>query len=182
MTAYYLYHKLIFKNPSGTSRGVMQTKGTWFIVIKDGDKTGIGECSLLRGLSIDDRPDFEDKLNWVCKNIYQGEEELFSALTEFPSIQMGLETAFLSLKAKNPFELFPSDFTKGKASIPINGLVWMGNKEYMNKQIKEKIAAGFNCIKMKIGAIDFETEMELLNSVRKEFSAEEIELRVDANG
>ncbi len=182
MKSLYKKYTLNFKRPSGTSRGVMQTKETWFIIIKDGEKTGIGECGLLRGLSIDDRPDYEDKLNWVCENIHQGEEKLYKALEEFPSIQMGVETAFLSLKAKNTFELFPSGFTKGKATIPINGLVWMGDKEFMNKQIKEKIAAGFYCIKMKIGAIDFETEMELLESVRKEFSAKEIELRVDANG
>jgi len=182
MNSIYKKHTLNFKNPSGTSRGVLRTKETWFLIIKDGEKTGIGECGQLRGLSIDDRPDYEDKLNWVCENIHQGEEKLYKALEEFPSIQMGMETVFLSLKAKNTFELFPSEFTKGKALIPINGLVWMGDKEFMNKQIKEKIAAGFNCIKMKIGAIDFETEMELLKSVRKEFSSKEIELRVDANG
>lgn len=182
MIAKYKKNTLKFKRPSGTSRGVMDTKETWFLIINDGKKTGIGECGILRGLSIDDRPDYEDKLNWVCENIHQGEVKLYKALEEFPSIQMGLETAFLSLKAKNPFKLFPSDFTKGKAAIPINGLVWMGDKEFMSKQIKEKITSGFNCIKMKIGAIDFETEMELLTSVRKEFSAKEIELRVDANG
>jgi o-succinylbenzoate synthase len=182
MNSNYKKHNLKFKNPSGTSRGVLRTKETWFLIINDEKKTGIGECGILRGLSIDDRPDYEDKLNWVCENIHQGEEKLYEALEEFPSIQMGVETAFLSLKAKTPFELFPSDFTKGKAAIPINGLVWMGDKQFMNKQIKEKIAAGFNCIKMKIGAIDFETEIELLKSIRKEFSAKEIELRVDANG
>lgn len=182
MNAYYINHELIFIKPSGTSRGILNTKETWFLIINEGEKTGIGECGILRRLSIDDRPDYEDKLKWVCENIQLGEEKLYEALLEFPSIQMGVETAFLSLNAKTPFELFSSDFTNGKASIPINGLVWMGDKEFMNKQIKEKIATGFDCIKMKIGAIDFETEIEILKSVRKEFSAQEIELRVDANG
>jgi o-succinylbenzoate synthase len=182
MNSNYKKHNLKFKNPSGTSRGIMNTKETWFLIINDGNKTGIGECGLLRGLSIDDRPDYEDKLNWVCENIHQGKEKLYKNLEEFPSIQMGVETAFLSLKAKTPFDLFPSDFSKGKVTIPINGLVWMGDKAFMSKQIKEKIESGFSCIKMKIGAIDFETEMELLQSIRKEFSVNEIELRVDANG
>ena len=182
MKASYKKHTLKFKNPSGTSRGVLRTKETWFLIIKDGNKTGIGECGLLKGLSVDDRPDYEDTLHWVCENIHRGEETLLSDLTEFPSIQIGVETAFLSLKAKNPFELFPSKFTEGEDSIPINGLVWMGDKEFMNSQIKEKIASGFKCIKMKIGAIDFETEMELLKGMRNQFSANEIELRVDANG
>ncbi|MEX0996542.1 MAG: o-succinylbenzoate synthase [Flavobacteriaceae bacterium] len=178
----YKKHTLNFKRPSGTSRGVLRTKETWFLILKEGNKTGIGECGILRGLSIDDRPDYEDTLKWVCVNMHLGAHKLYNALNEFPSIQMGVETAFLSLKAKNPFEIFPSSYTNGKASIPINGLVWMGDKEFMNSQIKEKIALGFKCIKMKIGAIDFETEMELLKSIRKEFSANEIELRVDANG
>lgn len=182
MKATYKKHKLIFKKPSGTSRGILHTKETWFLIVKDEEKTGIGECGILRGLSIDDRPDYEEKLIWVCENIHLGEQALYDELIEFPSIQIGVEAAFLSLKAKNSFELFASEFTKGKASIPINGLVWMGDKQFMSEQIREKIAAGFKCIKLKIGAIDFETEMGLLKAIRKEFSAGEIELRVDANG
>ena len=178
------YHKYIlnFKNPSGTSRGILRTKETWFIIISDGKKTGIGETGLFRGLSIDDRVDYEEKLQWTCENINKGLSFLLKELSEFPSIQFGLEQSFLSLQSQNQFDLFPSDFTSGKSSIPINGLVWMGDNEFMKTQIKEKLKTGFTCIKMKIGAIDFDTEIELLKSIRKEFSAKEIELRVDANG
>ncbi len=182
MIAKYKKHILNFKRPGGTSRGVLKTKETWFLIINDGGKVGYGECGILRKLSVDDRPDYEEKLKWVCENIHLGQEALYDALTEFPSIQIGVETAFLSLEAKQPFELFPSKFTEGKASIPINGLVWMGDKAFMMRQIKEKLASGFRCIKMKIGAIDFETEMALLKSIRKEYAADDIELRVDANG
>ena len=182
ITATYYKYILNFKRPSGTSRGVLKTKETWFIVLNKNGKQGIGECGILRTLSIDDRPDYEEKLKWTCQNIHLGLEVLLKELFEFPSIQFGLEQAFLSLESKNKFELFPSKFTEGKASIPINGLVWMGTKEFMKNQIKEKLASGFSCIKMKIGAIDFETELELLTSIRKEFSSKEIELRVDANG
>ena len=178
------YHKYIlnFKRPSGTSRGVLKTKETWFIIITKNDKHGVGECGILRTLSIDDRPDYEEKLKWVCNNINLGLEKLLNEVYNFPSIQFGLEQAFLSLESTSPFELFPSEFTKGEKSIPINGLVWMGTKEFMKIQIKEKISSGFSCIKMKIGAIDFDTELELLTSIRKEFSSKDIELRVDANG
>lgn len=182
MTAKYKKHILNFKRPGGTSRGVLKTKETWFLIINEGGKVGYGECGILRKLSVDDRPDYEEKLKWVCENIHLGKEALYDALTEFPSIQIGVETAFLSLGAKQPFELFPSEFSRGKASIPINGLVWMGDKVFMMRQIKEKLASGFRCIKMKIGAIDFETEMALLKSIRKEYAADDIELRVDANG
>ncbi|HEY9185273.1 MAG TPA: o-succinylbenzoate synthase [Salegentibacter sp.] len=182
MQANYKKYILKFKRPSGTSRGVLTTKETWFLKITDGNRTGIGECGILRSLSIDDRPDYEEKLKWVCANINTGSEFLWEELKEFPSIQFGVEMAFRSLNSENKFELFPSEFTRGKASIPINGLIWMGEKDYMKQQITEKIDAGFDCIKMKIGAIDFETELELLKYVRREFSSEEIELRVDANG
>ncbi|RSC93762.1 o-succinylbenzoate synthase [Tenacibaculum singaporense] len=178
------YHKYLlnFKQASGTSRGILRTKETWFIILEKEGKKGFGECGLFRGLSADDTPSYEEKLQWVCNNINSGLEKLLSELNEFPSIQFGLEQAFLSLESKTPFELFPSDFTKGQQQISINGLIWMGDKAFMQQQIKDKLQQGFTTIKMKIGAIDFDTEIALLKSIRKEFSAKEIELRVDANG
>ena len=175
-------YTLNFKNPSGTSRGILRTKETYFIILNENDKIGIGETGLFKGLSIDDVPNYEEKLAWACKNIKIGLQKLLFELSNYPSIQFGLEQAFLSLNSNNKFELFPSSFTKGKEAIPINGLVWMGDKSFMKSQIKDKLASGFSCIKMKIGAIDFDTEIELLTSIRKEFSSKEIELRVDANG
>lgn len=182
MTASYHPYILNFKRPSGTSRGVLNTKETWFIILSDNGKKGVGECGILRGLSIDDRPDYEQKLNWTCENIQLGLDVLWQELIEFPSIQFGLEMAFKSLESKTAFELFPSAFTQSKASIAINGLIWMGTEAFMKQQIKDKIEAGFSCIKLKIGAIDFQTELNLLKSIRKEFTSTDIELRVDANG
>lgn len=182
MKATFTKHILKFKTPSGTSRGVLNTKETWIITITSNNQTGIGECGMFKGLSVDDRPDFLEKLKWTCQNIDKDLEFLLSELTEFPSIQFGLEMAFKSLEAENMFELFPSNFTNGNAAISINGLIWMGSKAFMQEQIAEKIDAGFNCIKMKIGAIDFKTEVELLKSIRQQFSPNDIELRVDANG
>ncbi|MGB0974180.1 MAG: o-succinylbenzoate synthase [Flavobacteriaceae bacterium] len=182
MKASYHQHILEFKRPSGTSRGILQTKETWFIVIEHDGKRGIGECGILRTLSIDDVPNYEAKLKWTCDNIHLGLHTLLKALVEFPSIQFGLEQAFLSLQQQNTFELFPSEFTNSNAGIPINGLVWMGDVQFMKAQIKEKIEQKFTCIKMKIGAIDFDTELDLLKSIRNEYAQSDIELRVDANG
>ena len=178
------YHKYIlnFKRPSGTSRGVMTQKETWFIILEKDGKKGIGECGILRGLSIDDRADYEEKLQWTCANIHLGEKELWEALIEFPSIQFGVEMAFQSLGSETPFLLFPSEFTNGEKAIPINGLVWMGEEQFMKQQIEEKLADGFGCIKLKIGAIDFDKEMQLLRFIRQYFTPEQIEIRVDANG
>jgi O-succinylbenzoate synthase len=178
------YHKYIldFKRPSGTSRGVMTEKETWFIVLEQDDKRGIGECGILRGLSIDDRSDYEEKLQWTCNNIHLGKDQLWEALLEFPSIQFGVEMAFQSLVSESPFLLFPSDFTNGSKSILINGLVWMGEEAFMKEQIEEKLAQGFRCIKLKIGAIDFDKELQLLRFIREHFTPEQVEIRVDANG
>ena len=175
-------YTLNFKLPAGTSRGVMLEKESWFLLIEKNGRIGIGECGILRGLSADDRTDYEEKLHWVDKNIHIGQQKLLEELLEFPSIQFGVEQAFLSVENENPYILYPSQFTQGKKSIPINGLVWMGTPEFMKQQIKEKIAKGFQCIKMKIGAIDFETEINILKQLRKEFSVKDIEIRVDANG
>ncbi|OUR90761.1 o-succinylbenzoate synthase [Flavobacteriales bacterium 34_180_T64] len=178
------YHKYIlnFKQASGTSRGILKTKETWFIVLNLNGKQGVGECGILRGLSIDDLPEYESKLRWTCEHIHLGLEILYRELISFPSIQFGLEMAFKSLISNSPFELFPSKFTQSEDVIPINGLIWMGSESFMRQQIKEKLESGFTCIKLKIGAIDFQTELNLIKSIRSEFSSDDIELRVDANG
>ena len=182
MKASFQKYILNFKQASGTSRGILRTKETFFLFISNESSEGVGECGLFRGLSCDDRPDYEEKLMWLCDNINLGKEVLLIELTEFPSIQFGLEQALKSLESKDKFHLFPSNFTEGIDSIPINGLIWMGSREFMLAQIKDKLQSGFTTIKMKIGAIDFTTELELLKYIRREFSASEIELRVDANG
>lgn len=177
-TPYYLK----FKIPGGTSRGVLHTKETYFIEIDSENATGIGEAAIFRGLSIDDRPDFETRMAWLADNIHMGSEWCLERLHDYPSIVFGLEQAMLSLKASSRFELFPSEFTRGEDQIDINGLVWMGDKEFMKSQIHDKLNSGFKVIKLKIGAIDFDTEIGLLDSIRKDFSAKDIEIRVDANG
>jgi len=182
MKATYKKYILNFKKPSGTSRGVMTEKETWFLLLEENGTIGVGECGLLRGLSIDDRPEYEEKLQWVCENIHLGKDELWDELMEFPSIQFGVEMAFLSLQSKSPFKLFPSTFTEGKDNMLINGLVWMGEESFMKTQIEEKLAQGFSCIKLKIGAIDFKKELGLLRFIRQNFDAKTIEIRVDANG
>ncbi|MDC7993923.1 o-succinylbenzoate synthase [Altibacter sp. HG106] len=182
MKAVFFQHTLQFKRPGGTSRGVLHTKDTWYLRIEKGEKWGIGECGMFRGLSADDRPDFEEKLQWVCDHIQLGETTLLQELQEFPAIQIGVEAAFRSLASEDPFTIFPSEFTKGTTGMDINGLIWMGSQEWMHQQIEAKLKEGFSCIKMKIGAIDFESELALLQSIRDRFTSEEIELRVDANG
>ncbi len=182
MDASYKKYDLNFKRPSGTSRGILNKKETWFLVLNSRDKFGVGECGLFRGLSIDDKKDYEDRLSWTCSHIHLGKERLLEELKDYPSIAFGVEQAFISLDSVNPFLLFPSDFTESMAAIDINGLIWMGSKEYMQEQIKEKIESGFSCIKIKIGAIDFREELALLASLRKKYDNKQIELRVDANG
>lgn len=177
-------HILKFKQASGTSRGVLLEKETWFLILENNGKKGIGECALFRGLSYDDRLGYSDKLIEVCKDVELGKPVtlLWEDLREWPSIQFGLEQAFLSLESDNPFVLFPSRFTNSQSAISINGLVWMGNHEFMKRQIDEKIKSGFKCVKLKIGAINFDEELDLIRYIRSQYPKEIIELRVDANG
>lgn len=182
MKATFKKHLLNFKNPSGTSRGVLRTKETWYLILEENENWGIGECALFRGLSFDDVPDYEDACKWIEKNINKGEAFLLEQLSDYPSLQFGIEQAFLSFKSANPFELFNSPFLSEGNPILINGLVWMGDAGFMKNQIHEKLEQGFKCIKMKIGSIDFQSEIKLLESIRNNFHKDEIELRVDANG
>lgn len=182
MKARYKKYILNFKNPSGTSRGILKTKETWFLILEENGRMGIGECGVFRGLSFDDIPQYEEQLIWLVSNIHLDKKTLLKALEKFPSIKFGLEQALLSLASENPFELFPSTFTSSNNPIEINGLIWMGDTEFMKEQVQQKLEQGFRCIKMKIGAIDFKAELRLLESIRKNFDKNKIELRVDANG
>ncbi|WP_428067782.1 o-succinylbenzoate synthase [Chryseobacterium gambrini] len=180
MKAEYSRYLLEFKRPSGTSRGVLLEKETFILEISENGKKGIGECAIFRGLSFDDRPDYEDKLKWLCENIQRESEFLKKELKEFPSIWFGYEQAVLNLKnGENLY--FPSEFTEGKTPIVINGLIWMGDINYMEEQIQDKLEKGFHCIKLKIG-VDWKSEHDILQKLRQKFSKDRLELRVDANG
>ncbi|MBB6331283.1 o-succinylbenzoate synthase [Chryseobacterium sediminis] len=180
MEAAYLKYLLQFKRPSGTSRGVLLDKETFILTILEGGKKGVGESAIFRGLSFDDRPDYEEKLQWLCENINQGTSFLKEELKEFPSIWFGYEQAVQNLKYGDSL-YFPTEFTEGKSSITINGLIWMGDAEYMEEQILDKLEKGFHCIKLKIG-VDWKSEHVILQKLREKFSKDQLELRVDANG
>jgi o-succinylbenzoate synthase len=182
MFAKYTTLNLQFKFPAGTSRGVLLHKPSSFLILEKDGFTGIGECSTIPDLSIDPTETYSEKLDELCRLLNEGYDPSTIVLDDFPSIAFGLETALLDLEANGSKILFPSDFTDGKTGIPINGLVWMGDKDFMQKQIREKIAAGYRCIKLKVGAIDFETELEIISGIRNEFSPDDMEIRLDANG
>jgi len=176
-------YQLEFKKASGTSRGILRVKNGWFIVLKESeDKYGIGECSIIEGLS----PDSHEDLQNAFKGLQEKPKFLLDHYKEkfanVPALAFAIETALQDLAMGGQRILFPSSFTENQAGVCINGLIWMGEKEFMFEQIKEKIDAGFRCIKLKIGAIDFQQELDLLRYIRGQFTKEDIELRVDANG
>lgn len=178
-------HILKFIIPGGTSRGILRSKKSWFIILyndSNPDIKGVGECSIIDGLSIDDCPDYGVVLQKICSEI-----DKYSSLPDivfdaFPSIRFGIETALLDLKNNATKILFPSDFTSGKDTLLINGLIWMGSPAFMRKQSKTKVEEGYKCIKIKIGAIDFKEELSLIQELRKMYSVKDMMIRVDANG
>jgi o-succinylbenzoate synthase len=185
MKANYFSYQLQFNFAAGTSRGVLHEKETWFISLWDEANPAIkgwGECALFRGLSLDDRSDYAEMIEKVCSDPDRYSVESAALLEDWPSIRFGLETALMDLKQGGQKILYPSSFTMGDDAIPINGLVWMGRKEEMLARIHEKLKDGFRCIKLKIGAIDFKAELSLLKAIRKEFTPDDVEIRVDANG
>ena len=182
---------LHFKQPAGTSRGVYLTRKVWYILLTDSENPkhiGVGECAPLPALSCDDVPNYEEVLQETCRRLEENMKAnsenvkaLLDSLSAYPSIRFGVETALAHYQARS-LQFWQTPFSKGKEGIPINGLIWMGNFDEMYHRIEEKMKIGFRCIKLKIGAIDFEKELELLAHIRQHFSPEQIELRVDANG
>ncbi len=171
---------LHFKQPAGTSRGVYTERRSWFVELSEGEQTGVGECAPLPDLSCDVGPGYTSVLENACQNLCSTGTIDGEALRSYPSILFGLETALLSLRGKG--RLFDTAFSRGETGIPINGLVWMGSYDEMLRRMEEKLELGFRCVKLKVGAIDFEQELDLIKRIRNRFSFHEVELRLDANG
>jgi len=184
MKASFKKHILKFIIPGGTSRGVLKNKTSYYIILNDQkSNVGFGEVSIIKNLSIDDNETLlENKLSQLMGMIMQNNEVPKSFFNGFPSLLFAYETAILSLKSKNSFNLFPSIFSAGEKGQRINGLIWMGDSDFMISQIKIKLDAGFSCLKLKIGALNFQEELKILKSIRQSFSPEVLEIRVDANG
>ncbi len=173
---------LHFKQPAGTSRGVYTERKVWYVTLSDGDRRGVGECAPLPDLSCDAMSDeaYGKTLRERCETVRRTGEIPYDDLRDYPSMLFGIETAWLSLK--NGDRLFDTKFSRGEAGIPINGLVWMGNYDEMLQRMEDKLDKGFRCVKLKIGAIGFEQELDLVKRIRERFSFHEVELRLDANG
>lgn len=195
LRADYLKYTLQFRFEAGTSRGTLTQKETYIIRIADDENqsvVGYGECGPLKGLSLDDRPDFEEQLGQICQYFNKLDLQLFAwnvpiilnqlISQQFPSILFGFETAMLDYLSGGHRIIYSNEFARGQRTIPINGLIWMGDRSFMLRQIEEKLTEGYTTLKLKIGAIDFEQECALLAHIRSRFSPEQITLRVDANG
>ena len=173
-----------FQHPAGTSRGIYTERKSWMLEMTNDDlpgRKGIGECAPLPELSCDDIPEYEKTLRAVCDRFEQEGAIDYPMMRPYPSMLFGLETALLNLQSGSDI-LFDNDFSRGKVGITINGLVWMGDYDTMLRRIEEKLQQGFHCIKRKIGAIEFEKELDMVKRIRERFSHHEVQLRVDANG
>lgn len=183
--ASYSKRTLFFKQAAGTSRGVLHQKVVFYLLLIDSEnpnKKGIGEIAPIPGLSPDPVSEIEEKIENLILKINSGKVIDKNEFEGFPAVGFAYETAIKGINSSSPVLLYPSDFTNGKKGIPINGLIWMGTKDFMLQQVKEKLSTGFTCLKLKIGAIDFESELEILRSIRNLYSADQLEIRVDANG
>jgi len=177
-------YTLRFIRPAKTSRGEYMHHKIWYVIIRSAEDEsvwGIGECAPLYDLSCDYNEHYFETLQQFCNGLENNGYLDTEALRPYPSMLFGLETALQLLNAKS-FKLFDTPFARGESGIQINGLIWMGDYNYMMQQIETKIEQGFRCIKLKIGAIGFEKEIDLLTHIRKQYPADKIELRVDANG
>ena len=178
---------LHFLQPAGTSRGVYNTRLSFYLKLtsdEQPDVVGVGECATLPDLSCDAMPpnEYERKLRTFCDEYERTGVIDYEAMRAYPSMLFGLETAVAQLNAKGSLNFFDTPFGRGEEGIPINGLVWMGTFEEMFERLEAKLKAGFRCVKLKIGAIDFDRELQLIRHIRSTFSRKDVELRVDANG
>lgn len=161
----------------------MRKKDSYFLKVWNPDcpeQVGIGEAGPLFGLSPEYGIATEIKLQEVVDALNSG--STLPDLQHHSSVKFALETSILDLNNGGKRKIFDNGFYNSELKIPINGLIWMGTKDFMRTQILQKIQGGYTTLKLKIGAIDFETELGLLHFIRQEFSDRDLTLRVDANG
>lgn len=188
----YSRRTLRFNFPARTSRGAIDEHIAWYLHLADDSQpgvVGVGEAAPLAGLSPDFGPGFEEQIIGLCARFNAAQLPTFAAAgapdfvgPELPALTFALETAVLDWARGGRHQLYDNAFSRGAAALPINGLVWMGDAGFMREQIRQKLAAGFSCLKLKIGSLDFATELELLTEIRAEASPDRLMLRVDANG
>lgn len=187
-----------FRQPAGTSRGIYTERRSWLVEVTDGRRHGLGECAPLPDLSCDALPPhiYKEVLRRFCDEVEQTGQLPLDRLRDYPSMLFGLETALLSAAHATPCDtpaghpapgavlprLFDTPFSRGEEGIPINGLVWMGRHDEMLRRMEEKLQQGYRCVKLKVGAISFDEELDLVRRIRERFSHREVELRLDANG
>lgn len=170
---------LHFRKPARTSRGSYTEHEMILLTLRENGRVGVGECAPLPDLSCD-RGAYSD-LDAVRLLVGKAlAEEDMTLLRPYPALLFAVESALAGLH-RSPL-LYDTPFARGKVGIPINGLVWMAGYDEMLAQMESKINEGYRCVKLKIGAIAWEDEMRLIRLLRSRFSADELELRVDANG
>ncbi len=192
LTLSYQRRALRFNFPARTSRGALTEHTAYYLALRDmrnSGRPGWGEAAPLAGLSPDFGPSCEAQVRQLCEAVNKQRytflediQPLKLVREEQPALRFALETAVLDLAHGGRHQLYTNAFARGEAAIPINGLVWMGDAPFMRAQIRQKLAAGYSCLKLKIGSLDFATELALLAEIRAEASPAELTLRVDANG
>lgn len=185
LKAQWAPYTLRFIETAVTSRQRMQVKDTFFVRVWDDSAPeifGVGEVPLFRGLSAEDTPGFEELLDLTCREIGHAQLAADVRMPEVSSIRFGFEMALRDLKTGGRRLYFDTPWAHGRTRQQINGLVWMGDRDTMARRIRQKLDAGFHCVKLKIGGIDFAEELALLRLIRREYGPEDIELRLDANG
>lgn len=183
--ARWIEHALQARFPLGTSKGTLHQRTVWYLLAWDDqrpDVVGIGEAAPFPGHSLEFPAEVRTKLVELCLHTHDWQQRLCSDLIAVPSVRAAVEQCLRDLEVGGTKELFPSEFTLGRRGIPINGLVWMGDKATMRDRIRSILANGYRVVKLKIGALDWAEEHALLKEVRNTFPARELELRVDANG
>lgn len=181
--ATYISHPLVFVRPAGTSRGILEEKPCWFIILTSREGVrGIGEVSFIPGLSMEDQGEMEIQLDHICKLISRGEMDPLQPIPSMPGVQFALETAMRDMESGGRRMHFRSPFTEGQVGIPTNGLIWMGTKPFMISQIRDKMNLGFNVLKLKVGTLHFSEELDVARWIRNEFGTADLEIRLDANG
>jgi o-succinylbenzoate synthase len=171
-------HRILqFNKPAKTSRDVLKERDSWMLQLVDSDGIvlGEGEVAPLWGLSKETKEEVLSELDRITNIEHSTEVSSYVS-----SVQCAIDAALAGFYSKQID--FPFLSKNELSAIPINGLIWMDDIEAMRIEARRKFDEGSRCIKLKIGALNFNDELNLIREIRSWGSEEELTIRVDANG
>ncbi len=175
-----------FATPFATAKNIFKTRDSLIIeVLFENNQLIIGEAAPLQGFSKETVKEVISNLKNIIPSLLNLNTdnspsfilETVNSLCKYPSLNFALQSIFLRFYLLNNHPLF---FNPVANKIKVNAILSLSEPDVLQKT-DLLIKQGYKTIKYKIGFLDFNKEIEILNNIYKNYK-NNIKIRLDPNG